>query len=107
MIYALILQNNSFNANSNNVTASLYDVGPYPLLWENQLTNVPLEDLGTNSHNENLENLKSDIQEELVSGLENTINHLHNLFKIIIYLQKELILCLLIVGIFNIFFSEN
>ena len=39
------VSNNSFSANSSNVTFSLYDDSPYNLIWENDFSNIALEDL--------------------------------------------------------------
>jgi len=42
---AIEISNNSFNANSENISFSLYEEGPYPLIWDNQPSNIPLDDL--------------------------------------------------------------
>ena len=42
---AIQISNNSFNANSDNISFSLYDEGPYSLIWENQWSNSSLDDL--------------------------------------------------------------
>ena len=39
------ISNNSFNANSENINFSLYDEGPYSIIWDNQLLNIPLNNL--------------------------------------------------------------